>query len=361
MIFLLDLPKPIHGMSVVNKAFIDKVSSEVDDYVVINTAPSYAANYFNGILWIIVKFFHTIFCCFKLFYNLSTNTNKSVYRSINGGWGQCYDVFYILIVRAFSRKIYIHHHSFSYLNNTSNIFKIVKIITGNKVTHIVLSNHMADILSSKYGVEKINITIISNLFSFDDAENNYFSKPVEKVNIGYLSNIQMDKGIDAFIDVCRTLNSLNFNFTAKIAGPFSDDVSKKIVIAAVKEMAQITYMAPLYTEGRVNFYKSLDCFVFPSRYRYEAEPLVLYEAAMYGIYILGTRQGCMEEVIEKMDGTSFVFSTNMAQEIAATIKDKFESNCFSTPAKNRRIEHIKKERIKATSALIKLVKEINIV
>lgn len=52
-------------------------------------------------------------------------------------------------------------------------------------------------------------------------------------------------------------------------------------------------------------FKNIDVFAFPSKYINEAEPLVLYEALQYGSFIVGSRQGSMQEVINKVDGVSF--------------------------------------------------------
>ena len=83
MIFLVDLPLPVHGMSTVNKFVLKKVKEAGLKVDVINSVPSYAANYFETLLWPFIKVIHTIYCISKLAFLLGTNRKQLVYWSVN--------------------------------------------------------------------------------------------------------------------------------------------------------------------------------------------------------------------------------------------------------------------------------------
>ncbi|WP_181901570.1 glycosyltransferase [Thalassotalea euphylliae] len=253
-------------------------------------------------------------------------------------------------------KIYIHHHSFNYLNAHSQLFFIVNKIAGKKAKHIVLGQRMATKLSSLYKIEAKNIVVLSNLAFFDKELNQ--SKTSESLKLGYLSNLCIEKGLSTFISVCRILNDKNISFTAEIAGPFADNASKKLVQLAVKNFPQLTYLGPLYGANKDKFYSSVDSFIFPTQYKNEAEPLVLYEAASSGTLLIGTQRGCMQAAIEQLQGFSIKESAKLANEIAETIIHAKKDGLFHVEARKSRQLAFKEVRIRAKNKLHALLTEM---
>jgi glycosyltransferase involved in cell wall biosynthesis len=353
MLILADMPKPIHGMSNVNKAMLSRLAYGNDEIVVINTVPSYAATLFGGKLWALVKFFHTSFCILKLFYMVAFSSVRVVYRPINGGAGQVYDLIYIGICRIFKKDIYIHHHSFNYLNSKSRLFTLLNCIAGSKTKHIVLGDRMGNILSDLYNIQLAQITILSNIAFFEDA--NKESDSLFEINhclvIGHLANLCEEKGIDDFIELCRELKARNIEFIGKIAGPFANKTSEILVRASLDEFDEIEYFGGLYGVDKDSFFKSLDAFVFPSKYKNEAEPLVLYEAGQYGVLNIGSRRGCMEDVIDGLKGISIEEGPLMVTAMADTLQHQYNSGNFSAQARSERMSALATAQVKAKCVL----------
>jgi glycosyltransferase involved in cell wall biosynthesis len=356
VIFLLDLPNPVHGMSSINLAFKNRAVTFNLSPKVINTVPSYAARFFTTRLWGVFKIIHTIFCYFRFILLSATNINGDVYRPINGGAGQVYDLIYLIIARTFLHKIYIHHHSFNYLNSKSTLFSLLNVIAGKSATHVVLGPKMKSVLSDLYGINEDNIIVISNLAFFD------FEKSKIELNkcvrLGHLANLCVEKGVDTFIDVCRLLQQKEIDFTAEIAGPFADVTAKLIVTNALKEIPQLKYVGPLYNQDKDKFYKNLDCFIFPSKYKNEAEPLVLFEAANSGSLLVGSQRGCMQDVIRSLNGFSFIESTHLADDIANAITYAVNDDIFTDTARDARLALFQEEHVKADTALLTFLKEL---
>ncbi|MFT6835231.1 MAG: glycosyltransferase involved in cell wall biosynthesis, partial [Francisellaceae bacterium] len=248
LIFLIDLPNPTHGMSNVNLAILTEFSKSNQKVKTINTVPSYAANFFTSRFWGVFKICHTLFCFLHFFVSSTFNLGGVVYRPINGGYGQLYDLIYILMCRLFKNKIYIHHHSFDYLNSRSPLFEILNKLAGKCSTHIVLGKKMGTLLTELYGVKEENIKIVSNLAFFEVQPPDKSVKNDTKIKVGHLANLCIEKGVDIFINICRSLHSNKINFSAVIAGPCVDDTTKKLVLDAVKELPQLRYVGPLYAE-----------------------------------------------------------------------------------------------------------------
>lgn len=330
MIFLVDLPKPVHGMSNINLAMLNCAKKQNLAVKVINTVPSYAAPIFPGRAWKVTKSLHTLVCLFDLFITLTFSKKRLIYRAINGGTGKFFDTFYLGLGKLFNCKFYIHHHSFNYLNDFDRGFDNLNKLIGNDTRHIVLGQKMADLLSELYNISPDQISIVSNLTFFQkESTKENQSGSDNRIVIGHLANLCAEKGIKEFIEICKELSSRSIDYLAKVAGPFSDEISQEIVMTACQNYPNIKYLGPLYEKDKVDFYKSLDCFIFPSHYKNEAEPLVLYEAAVFGIFVMGTQRGCMRDSIAKLQGYSCNESENIVDKMTEEILKQLENSGFS--------------------------------
>jgi glycosyltransferase involved in cell wall biosynthesis len=353
----MDFPAPVHGMSNVNLAIKNHVQKSRLHPKTINTAPSYAAQFFPTKWWALFKVVHTIICYFKLLLLSFTNIKGVMYRPINGGTGQVYDFLYLLIARLFGNKIYIHHHSFNYLNSKSRLFTTTNFIAGKSAIHVVLGPKMKSDLANLYGIGKGRIRVISNLAFFDKKQNKTESGSV--IRIGHLANLCAEKGIETFIEVCKLLDVNHIDFIAEIAGPFADEHAKHLVTKAVNEYEKIRYLGPLYKNSKDEFYANLDCFIFPSKYKNEAEPLVLFEAANTGTLLIGSQKGCMQDVISDLDGISFVGSKNLASDIAKAVIDAHKNQKMNKANRQIRLELFQQNHTRAQQALDAFIKEIS--
>lgn len=304
MIFLLDMPPPIHGMSNINESFYEVAKKNKLNPKVINTAPSRYSKHFNSKLWTLLKLIRFTGSLATLLGALLTTNNKVIYRPINGGAGQIYDIAFLLTCRLLNQKIFIHHHSFQYINKRSKLFKTLIRLSGTQTTHIVLSAHMAKRLADEYSISSEKIFTISNSSFFEPASTDSVQTDIggRKIVIGHLANLCTEKGLDIFSEICNELATRGMDFSARIAGPCADELSEKIVTNLCSSIPQVEYLGPLYGEAKNSFFESIDTFIFPSKYKNEAEPLVLYEAACKGAFLIGSTAGCMKDTIETLNG-----------------------------------------------------------
>lgn len=324
MIFLADFPPPVHGMANVNLAVYNVLKDEVDVNVFkIDTSPPVPVKYFTTRLWVVAKLIVFPFLIVKLLFAFIFMQYRVVYRPINAGWGQFFDFVFLAISRLFKADIYIHHHCFNYLSSNRKLFSVLNYIAGKRCIHIVLGDEMKAELCERYGIHEINVRVLSNLAFFDETSKKKPNKN-NKIVIGHLANLCEEKGLAIFIDVCRVLKEQGFKFNALLAGPFNSVEDQAIY---EKNSDLVRYLGPLYGKEKTSFFESLDVFVFPSKYVNEAEPLVLYESAQFGCFLLGTRRGCMKSVIERLDGTSFNECHDLPLLIAEEIQ-RVNSSCF---------------------------------
>lgn len=303
MIFLLNLPPPVHGMSFINKQILTMADSVIEDLYVINTTPSEtlgSANFFRKLK----RYFTMFFNFWKVLHK--TRINECIYRPINGGKGQLIDILFILLMRSYRRKIYLHHHSYNYINSKSYLFSLLNLLVGKDTTHIVLSRHMQNGLMAMYGIKEQQFRVLSNCAFIEEQSFKYESVQEHSlIKIGYLSNVTVTKGIDVFLEICERLINSGLNIQAIIAGPYNDKDSELLVSGFCQKNKNAIYTGPIYGQQKEDFFKEIDVFVFPSKYKNEAEPLVIYEAASFGSYVVGSEVGTMKEAIKKMAGISF--------------------------------------------------------
>ena len=353
MIFLMDLPKPIHGMSNINKKMKERFD-KFEEFKVINTVPSYLSFLFGTKAWFSIKIFHSMWCFLRLLFCI--RSCERIYRPINGGSGQVFDIIYALLMKLFKCKVIIHHHSFAYINEKSHLFLILLKLIGKDALHLTLGESMSEKLANLYAIDKKQIKVLSNIAFFDEPEkdNEIINKLEDEITIGYLSNISINKGIDVFINVVEELISRGVNVKAIIAGPFSDSHSSSIVNKACKKNISFEYIGPLYGDDKTKFFRSLDIFLFPSQYVNEAEPLVLYEAAVHGVFLLGSQQGCMKDVIENLKGQSFPIHKNFVSLTVDSVIEAINKHKFNDTERAERESLFKSQKVRYDQILLDL-------
>ncbi|SHG14803.1 Glycosyltransferase involved in cell wall bisynthesis [Marisediminitalea aggregata] len=357
MIFLADLPLPHHGMSAINSALKSEIEGHKIDCLFINTSPSILYKFCRGIFFRPFRPFFHLFCLLRLFFNLIYFKNISVvYRSINGGWGQVYDIAYLVCALCFNKKIYIHHHSFSYFNRKSRLFNLIIKITKGSCVHVVLGVEMQSRLQSMYSVDASEIRIVSNL-AFQGPSNGEPVKAKTGLTVGHLANLTVEKGTGFFLDVVKELISRGYSFRASLAGPI---ISNELItpIENLTEFQSFEYLGSLYGDSKIQYFGKIDIFIFISNYSNEAEPLVLYEAAKSGTLLITSSKGCMSSQTSSLGG--FVFDTSSISVVE--IADFIQSDIVTQKLKDQqvidRIQAYDELFLKSRLALNSLISEL---
>ena len=74
------------------------------------------------------------------------------------------------------------------------------------------------------------------------------------------------------------------------------------MVAAIQAAEQETggevrFFGPVYGDGKLALFEAADIFAFPSRYRYECQPLSLIEAMAHGLPIVSTAAGASGQLV----------------------------------------------------------------
>ena len=241
--------------------------------------------------------------------------NAVLYLALSGGRGQLIDLVYVVISKILRRRVYIHHHSFVYINSPSWLNRCFFALTRNE-THIVLSANMGARLAGTYGLHPQSLRVVSNAAFYEPEA--AVCEPADDsspLHLGFLSNITLDKGIVEFFEILKALKQRGVGYRAQIAGPVAQDaraVFEKLLLAS----SDTDYLGPVYGDAKENFYSRLDVFLFPTKYANEAEPLVVYEAMRRGAFVIACDRGAIAEMLGNGAGLALTREQIVAGAIA---------------------------------------------
>jgi glycosyltransferase involved in cell wall biosynthesis len=314
--FVAPLPPPVHGFSNICAAMLERLKARTA-VTVFNRAPR-TDNTFRSIFRPFTNFI--VYCkwCAK-------NAKADLYLGLSGGLGQLLDWPYLVIGKAFRRRLFIHHHSFAYINAPS-IFNRFLFLFLRDETHLVLSRRMGSELIRIYRLDPSKVRVVSNAAFFDavaeDPRSPYDGVPIR---VGYLSAISLEKGIAEFFAVLAELKRLGIPYSGHIAGPVTSAAQSEFD-RFLGSSKNVSYSGPVYGDEKAAFYRNLDVLLFPSDYANEAEPLVIHEAMRSGVYVIACARGAISEMLSHGAGVACAKSA-----FFATAVDRIRSFSIDPP------------------------------
>jgi len=321
--FVGPLPPPLHGFSSVCSMMLLRLRSG-GAVAVFDRAPR-AGNRAREMLRQLRE-------VTRYFAAIQASTHAAVYLGLSGGLGQAIDGLYVLLARLLRRQLFVHHHSFSYLNRATPLNRLL-FSQMRAATHIVLSEGMGSALAQRYRIRDIDIRVVSNaaflgvpMPPLPPPSAPTRSESPAAIRIGFLSNITFEKGIVEFFDVLTQLRRLGVRYRGSIAGPVAADAQSTFerLLAAAEN---VEYLGPLYDDTKAGFYQRLDVLLFPTKYQNEAEPLVIHEALRSAVPVLACARGAIAELLSNGAGMVFeqgAFVMSAANALNALSQDRPE-------------------------------------
>jgi glycosyltransferase involved in cell wall biosynthesis len=221
---------------------------------------------------------------------------KKLYLSLDSGMGLFYNLLLIALARVLRMKVVLHHHSFRYIGSYSRVMKIVWRISRSDCCHVFLCRCMSAEYQALYG--KTAKVIISSNARHMQAFGTAFTRraPRPALTFGLMSHLSNEKGLDDFIALVRRCAGEAMPVKAILAGPpVSRDDQRRIDRAAAELGGLLEFRGPVYGEAKEAFFADIDVFVFPTRFRVEAQPLVLLEAMSHGLPVISFARGCIAQ------------------------------------------------------------------
>lgn len=237
------------------------------------------------------------------------HTGATVYYSLSGGWGLLYEAVSVLGTRLLGGNVVVHHHSFRYLDAPFWPMSLLAWTAGSGATHVVLGPGMAVKLRERYPAAR-NVLVLSNAIFVGDAPTCPPPRSLRKV--GYLANLTSAKGLADVIETITLSNAAGLPLQFVAAGPFVDPRAEIAYKAQTASVPNVKYVGPVYGADKEDFYAGIDLFIFPTRYRHEAEPLVVLEALAHGRPVIAFGRGCIPALLAGGVGQAVPLDANFA-------------------------------------------------
>ncbi|MGK2925644.1 MAG: glycosyltransferase family 4 protein [Lysobacterales bacterium] len=283
-------PPPVHGMAMVNAAVRDALQQAgVTPTVIDLAAPS-----LDRSLAVRLGRLPRVLRGLGRLAGQRALRDGTLYMSVSGGVGQVYELAFLLLARLRGMRVFLHHHSFAYLDRPGMLTRALVRAAGDDAVHIVLSVGMAERL--QLGYRAIRVVPVSNAVFFVMADTSVVARS-RLATIGFLGNISAEKGAFEFLGLMAAARDVGLPLHAKLAGPFQDAATEQAVRERLGSLPQVEYVGPQYGAAKDAFYADIDALVFPTRYVNEAEPVTVHEAMSRGIPVIAYGRGCIPEIV----------------------------------------------------------------
>lgn len=227
---------------------------------------------------------------------LAVARRGSVYVGGAGGELLHYQALVVGLARRRGLRVVFHHHNSSYLDQPVPAMDRLVRWGGAAVRHVVLGDVMAERLRRTYPLAQ-DVVVCSNAALLAPVDGPPHP-PHGRVVLGHLSNLTLEKGLQDVVDAAVRARDAGLDCTLVLAGPCADEAAAAVVASSRERLGDaLVVTGPLDQDGVERFYADVDLFVFPSRYRNEAEPLVVLDAMRHGVPSVAVDVGCLAELV----------------------------------------------------------------
>ena len=307
ILFLAQLPPPVHGASIANKILID--SSLLSEHYEIRHIDISAAGKIEDIgKFSMGKLPGIVRTMVSIVRNLLNFRPHIVYLSLSpSGFAFYRDVVFVYIIRLFSPELVFHLHGKGLRRSAENS-RLFRRLSRNifKHSHVIFLSE--GLRSDAAGLSFKSSYVVNYGFPEGPVAPRTARDGNAAIEILYLSNYVRTKGVLDLVDALEIVSHTHSHFSVSLAGkPY--DINLEFLENYVKEKGladRVRVCGPKYDDDKVGLLEKADIFVLPTYYENEAFPLSILEAMKFGLPVISTYEGGIPDMItEGIDGRLF--------------------------------------------------------
>ena len=237
-----------------------------------------------------------------------------VYITVDAGIGIYFNVLCAALARLRGSTVMAHHHNYSYIAQPAGRMSLFCRAAGPDAVHITLCQLMSRELCQRYGGAIRRTLEVSNTHTLGPERGPKIASP-ERFTLGHLSNLCVEKGLPTVINCLRLLRQAGVDAMLRLAGPANREAVAIIEAAKAEFRDALVYDGPLYGAAKDAFYREISVFLFPTAYRNEAQPLVVFEALAAGTPVIAYGRCCIADDVGD-DGGLVVPRAKSFEEVA---------------------------------------------
>ena len=222
-----------------------------------------------------------------------------------------------------------------------------------KQTKVILLSQRLYYDISKY-VDTKDVYVCANGIPDENTEIstlNYITQNYESIKILFLSNISRSKGVDVLLDALCLLKTRGVSFECDIVGS-EGDMSLVELVKKVKEnnlVNVVNILGAKYGSEKFEVLAKADLLVHPTLD--DCFPLVILEALMFGLPVISSREGAIEDIIfDSYNG--FLVDKNKPAAIADALENLAANKKLikemSVNARTSYVQHFTVERFESS-------------
>jgi glycosyltransferase involved in cell wall biosynthesis len=302
IVFIGPLAPPVSGFSIVTTSVYKRISRNANDLFLVNRG--------HPLVYASIPYYSGAFL--KLLYRhfRRSSSHCTLYIALSGGKGQAVDLLFAALCAPFASKVFIHHHSFAYIYKPSSLLKLIYFLFPRAID-IPLCKRMGDCLLRIYrpSASPAELSIpISNAAWLEEPKpikpkialgSNAESQlsNVKQIRLGFLSKPLLGKGFLECVELCQRMLDYSCDTTLVVAGSDFTEISQLLLSRQTDVPKSLICMGVLSNSEINHFFSQVDLLLLPTRYKNEAEPLVILEAIARGIPVLANKIGCISSII----------------------------------------------------------------
>lgn len=320
VLFILHLPPPVHGSSMVGQYIKDSVLvNQAFDARYINLGTSKTIDEIGKNPLKKVGAYLTIVA--SSFQQLLFFKPDVVYLAITAkGIGFYKDVVIAFMAKLFGVKLVLHFHNKGVSENQDRFFDhfLYKILFKNTKV-ILLSQYLYDDIK-KY-VNEAAVFYCPNGIPEMKPQINTKIEPNNRVQLLFLSNLIESKGVFVLLEACKQLQIRQLSFHCTFVGGEGDitaqQFNQRVAVLGLEET--VHYAGRKYDAEKNAAFSKAAVFILPTYYHNECFPLTLLEAMQLALPVVSTFEGGIPDIVEE-GVTGFL----VKQKDATALADKLE-------------------------------------